>query len=99
MFIVKIKRKYLIKIDNNTRKIYLNKEKVMKNISKESKNNCNTNIERNYNYNKKNNFKRKNTIPYLMENTEVCKDSKASPEEIKEMEELLKNLEQRKRVD
>lgn len=49
----------------------------MKNISKESENNCNTNIERNYNYNKK------NTIPYLMENTEVCKESKASPEEIK----------------
>lgn len=94
----KLKEKDLIKIeiDNNTRKIYLNKEKVMKNISKESENNCNTNIESNCNYNKKNIFKRKNIIPYWMAHPEVCKENKASPEEIKEMEELLKEFRTKK---
>lgn len=90
----KLKEKNLIKIkiENNTRKIYLNKERTMKNISRENENNCNTNIERNCNYNKKNNFKRKNIILYWMEHPEVCKEGKASPEEIKEMEELLKEF-------
>lgn len=82
-----------VKFENGKRKIYLNTDKIpTKNALESAKtsnekyaSSCTHNINNKYNNYKEN-------VPYWMEHPEVCKSSLASPEEIEEMEKLLREF-------
>lgn len=93
----KLKRlKYIIiRYNNNNRRIYLNTEKIPIKSSNKVASNCKLQVEDNYDHNINNKYKNKYNhnkpiIPDWMKNPEMCKSNQASPEEISEMEELLK---------
>ncbi len=90
------KMKYvIIKYENNKRRIYLNKEKIPTKDALEVANKSNNDIANNCNHNinyKNKKIKYKEIVPYWMEHPEVCKSSPASPEEIAEMEKLLREF-------
>lgn len=92
-----------VKRVNENRRIYLNKEKIPTKIADESATDCSNEYATDCDYNIKNNykneysnkfkkFKREGIVPHWMEHPEVCKPNPASPEEIAEMEEMLKKF-------
>lgn len=95
---LKLNKYIIIKYIDKKRHIYLNKEKVLveDNSTNEARNCtylyaeiCDHNIKTKYK--KKNNISN-NPVPIWMEHPEMCESKKASPEEIKEMEDLLKDF-------
>ena len=102
----KIKRlKYIIvKYENNNRRIYLNTEKIPTKVATEVEENCSkgvaTDCEQNINreykreYNKTKNFKKQGIVPYWLEHPEVCKSEPLNEEEQKELDELLKEIQE-----
>ena len=102
----KIKRlKYIIvKYENNNRRIYLNTEKIPTKIATEVEENCSkgvaTDCDHNINsdykreYNKTKNFKKQGIVPYWLEHPEVCKSEPLNEEEQKELDELLKEIQE-----
>lgn len=96
--------KYIfVKRINGHRRIYLNKEKIPTRIANESATDCSNEYATNCNYNinkeykreysnKLKRFKQKGIVPKWMENPDLCKEKPASPEEIAEMEEMLKDF-------
>ena len=100
-----LKRNNYIRVSfiNGQRRIYLNEDIVRKENSKVLEKNNDQDILKNYQYKRKeytrNNYnkidkrdKNSSIIPYWMEHPEVCKEDPASPEEIKYMEDLLKEF-------
>lgn len=93
---------FVKKVDGR-RRIYLNNEKIPTKVADEGATDCsndsaidcdhniNNKYKKEYN-NKFKKFKREGIVPYWMEHPEVCKDDPASPEQIAEMEELLKEF-------
>ena len=87
----------IVKYENNNRRIYLNTEKIPTKVATEVANNrsqrvaesCYHNINNKY---KNKYIKNKEIVPYWLEHTEVCKSDLATPEEIAEMDELLKEF-------
>lgn len=89
------KKKYIaVSFVNGKRRIYLNKTIVSQENSKVLEKNENIDIEKNYQYKRKE-YTRKNNkinnklVPYWLEHPEVCKSKPASPEEQAHMEKLL----------
>ena len=93
----------IVKYENNSRRIYLNTEKIptkvatdiAENCSKEVAESCDLNINNNYkkeNRNKINNFKSKGIKPYWLEHPEVCKSETITDIERKELEDMLKEF-------
>ena len=89
---LKRKNYICVKFVNNQRRIFLNEMIVSKENSKVLEKNKDENIEKNYQYKRKEyirNNENNKLIPYWMEHPEICKSEKASPEEQAYMEELL----------
>lgn len=96
--------KYIfVKRVNGNRRIYLNKEKIPTRIADESATDCindsaidcdyniNNNYKKEYS-NKFKKFKREGIVPEWMKNPDLCKSKQASPKDIAEMEEMLKEF-------
>lgn len=92
---LKVQNYIFVNYDNGKRRIYLNTEKIPTKASKTVAENCSIPIEENCDHNIKKNYKRKwniSSVPYWLEHPEVCKSNLATEEEMKEMEELLKEF-------
>jgi len=93
-----------VRYENNNRRIYLNTEKIPTKVATEVEENCSkgvaTDCEQNINreykreYNKTKNFKKQGIVPYWLEHPEVCKSEPLNEEEQKELDELLKEIQE-----
>lgn len=92
------KQQYIkIKYVDNKRRIYLNTEKIPVKSADAIANNCSKMVAENCYHNINNKYKNKyiknkEIVPYWLEHPEVCKSDLATPEEIAEMDELLKEF-------
>ena len=99
--LARLKKLNYIRIEykNNSRRIYLNKEKIPLKSSSGVASNCDSKGANDCNYKINNNNKNKyiknksnSSVPYWMEHPEVCVKNEASPKEQAKMEELLKEF-------
>ncbi len=85
-----------IKFIKGQRRIYLNTNIIVKENAKALEKKGNDRVVKNYQDTRKeytrNNYKKLNVIPYWMKNSEICKDEKLTGDELKSMEDLLKNF-------
>ena len=89
------KLKYVIvKYENKQRRLYLNTEKIPTKVSDNIAKKCNNAVAetRYHNINSKYKNKYKEEKPNWMINPELCKEQKASKEEIKKLNEKLKKI-------
>ena len=85
-----------IKFINGQRRIYLNTNIITQENTKVLAKNVNDKVVKNYQDTRKeytrNNYKKINIIPYWMKHPEICQDEELTGDELKNMEDLLKNF-------
>ena len=85
-----------IKFINGQRRIYLNNNIIAQENTKVLAKNVNDKVVKNYQDTRKeytrNNYKKINVIPYWMKHLEICQDEELTGDELKNMEDLLKDF-------